>query len=149
MKRILLMIAAIPTMSVGAFAQCASFPCVVATASVTNNTTGIDPTTLYTPPAEGTFRVSVYMSTTGGGGNSPAQWFTFVRWVDRLSARNAHVGVLPNSTSSSVGTTGVVGGSIVVHDMAGQPLEYRVGAGGFRYQLSHAYDLYIVVEQLQ
>jgi hypothetical protein len=143
MKKLLLIVATLCAASVGVFAQCASFPCVVATTSLTHQTQAIPPTTLLTPTAEGTFRINVYL-TTNDGTNGAQHWDVFLRWVDGIRARNIDL-------SAPTDKTNVPFGTIVVHNVAGQPLEYRtgVGAGTGREGASTRYDLYIVVEQLQ
>lgn len=141
MKKVLLIVAALCAMSVAAFAQCATMPCVVATTSLTNQREGIAPTILYTPTAEGTFRINVYISATGGG-TGQSQWDIFVRWKDRIGERHAGLPASNNISDAPFGT-------FVVHDLAGQPLEYRTSAYPERGQAPRAYDLYIVVEQLQ
>jgi hypothetical protein len=142
MKRLLLLIV-VSTFSMGAFAQCAAFPCVVAATSLTNQTQAIPPTTLLTPTTEGTFRINVYL-TTGDGTNGGLHWDVFLRWVDGIRARNTDLSALTDQTNVPFGT-------IVVHNVAGQPLEYRtaVGAGTPHEGASRRYDLFLVVEQLQ
>jgi hypothetical protein len=140
MKKLLLLAAVVSTMmSIGAFAQCATFPCVVATTTLVHQTHAISPTVVYTPTAEGTFRISVYTSATNGG-TGQGQWDIVFRWVDRLGGKNSGLGAFRQIANSA---------NIVVHDMAGQPLEYRTFASPERSQAPRAYDLYIVVEQLQ
>jgi len=141
MKKVLLIVAALCAMSGAAFAQCATMPCVVATTSLTNQREGIAPTILYTPATEGTFRINMYMSTTAGPRNA-GQWEVFFRWTDNIAMRKINMGAQNGSTSVPFGT-------IVVHDLAGQPLVYRTVAVDGRDIVSKRYDLYIVVEQLQ
>src|SRR5450432_477753 len=120
MKKVLLFVAAMCAMSIGAFAQCPTFPCVVASASLPNQREGIPPTVLYTPTAEGTFRINVYMSATKGPGNG-GQWEIFLRWTDNIAMRHENLGARNTGTSVPFGT-------IVVHDLAGVPLVYRTVA---------------------
>ena len=110
-------------------------PCVVLTDapdSLTNRKqNGIAPTILYTPTAEGTFRINVYISATGGG-TGQSQWDIFVRWKDRIGERHAGLPASNNISDAPFGT-------FVVHDLAGQPLEYRTSAYPERGQAPRAY----------
>ncbi len=139
MKRILLIITAMAAMSIGAFAQCATFPCVVATTTLTHQTHAISPTVLYTPTAEGTFRVNLYMSATNAG-TDQGLWELVLRWTDSVGEKHALFGT-PHMGDSTA--------TFPVHAVAGQPLEYRTFATPSRSQVARSYDLYIVVEQLQ
>jgi len=142
MKKILIVLAALCLMSVGAFAQCAAFPCVVASTSLPNQTTAITPTTLFTPTADGTFRVTAYLST-GAGTSTGNNWAVYLHWVDGQLARSQYVAVPAHSQNSPYAT-------LVVHDLAGQPLEFRTAIfGGRNAGTPKTYELYLVVEQLQ
>jgi hypothetical protein len=142
MKKVVIALAAFCLMSVSAFSQCATFPCVVASTSLPNQTQAITPTILFTPTVEGTFRVTAYLST-GGGTSTGNDWGVFLRWVDGQQARSQYVAVPDHSQNSPYAT-------FVVHDLAGQPLEYRTGIfGGRNAGTPKKYDLYLVVEQLQ
>jgi hypothetical protein len=143
MKRVLLIVAALCAMSVGAFAQCATMPCVVASVSLTKQTHGIPPTILLTPTTDGTFRITALLSTSkGNGGFDQGLWEVFVRWEDRIRERNSVLGgQAPDHDNDAYAT-------IVVHDIAGKPLEYRTSIAGGVADGSQ-YDLFIVVEQLQ
>lgn len=142
MKRLLLVAAALLILSTGAFAQCSTFPCVVASVSLPHQTEALAPATLLTPSASGTFRVSYYLST-GPGGNDGHNWATYIRWTDDQGPRNVYTQVGSNSSSAPYA-------SVIVHVVAGQPLQYRTAAlGGRDSSTPKVYDLYIVVEQIQ
>ena len=142
MKKVLLIIAALCVLSAGAFAQCASFPCVVATTTLTKQAHGIPPTGLLTPTGDGTFRISAYLTTSKPTSADAGEWQLYFRWNDGLRANHWVI-----ATASSPGTN-AGNGTVVVHAIAGQPVEYRTAivagtTGGMKY------DLYIVLEQLQ
>ena len=142
MKKVMIVLAAFCLMSIGAFAQCAAFPCVVASTSLPDQTQALTPTTLFTPTAEGTFRVTAYLST-GAGTSSGNNWAVFLRWIDGQRARSQYVAVPAHGQNSPYAT-------LVVHDLAGQPLEFRTAIlGGRNPGTPRTYDLYLVVEQLQ
>jgi len=74
---LLLLVAATPF----CFAQ--TFPTVVATVKVTNQTTAIPSTVLFTPTADGLFRITIYMVTTVPKTNgTQADWSANVDWTD-------------------------------------------------------------------
>ncbi len=60
------------------------FPTVVATVKLTNQTAGIPKTTLFTPTADGMFRVSVYMVNIMDGGTTASYWATAIGWTDDI-----------------------------------------------------------------
>lgn len=77
---LVLLVAAIPS----CFAQ--TTPTIVATVKLTDQTTAIPKTVLFTPTTEGTFRLSVYMVTTVPATNgSAAEWVTSLNWTDDAS----------------------------------------------------------------
>jgi hypothetical protein len=142
MKKVLLIVAALCAMSIGACAQCATFPCVVATTSLTHQRHAIAPTTIFIPAVEGTFRFNMYMSATGDG-TGQSQWQVYLRWADRIGMHHIALAAFSHyETSAPFGT-------FVVHSVAGHPLEFRTVAVPERSQAAREYDLYIVVEQLQ
>jgi len=123
-------------------------PRIVARVALTAQTAGIPTTPLYTPAADGLFRISVYatMSTAGSTG----KWWVNTFWTDDGGAEENTAyqlpanGKAPTASCNSVGSA--CGPSVwVVSDKAGVPLSYDVeahaGAAG-------TYDVYIVVEQL-
>ena len=60
------------------------FPTVVATVKLTNQTGEITKTTLYTPPADGMFRMTVYMVNIKDGGTTKSEWSTAIGWTDDI-----------------------------------------------------------------
>ena len=142
MKRLLLVAAALLILSTGAFAQCSTFPCVVASVSLPHQTEALAPATLLTPSASGTFRVSYYLST-GQGVNDGHDWAAYIRWTDDEGPRNVYTQVGSNGSSAPYA-------NVIVHVVAGQPLQYRTAVlGGRDSNTPKVYDLYIVVEQIQ
>jgi hypothetical protein len=119
MNKVLLIVAALCAMTVGAMAQCATFPCVGATTTLTKQAHGITPTTLYTPAVEGTFRINAYMTTSKPTNIHAGQWEVHFLWNDGLRA--SHWVVL---TAGKPGTSAGVG-TVIVHAVADQPIEYR------------------------
>ena len=68
-------------LTVSSFAQ--TFPTVVATVKVTGQTTPISQTVLFTPIADGMFRISGYMVTTVPKTNgTKADWAATMNWTD-------------------------------------------------------------------
>jgi len=127
--------------SASAFAQCAAFPCVVASLALTNQSQAIPATAIFTPTANGVFRISSYISTSTGT-NKNATWEAFEGWTDEIGPRQGgFVFASPNIASSSTWVARVI---------AGQPVLYQTklyhtagGSGGMTYNLN------VVVEQLQ
>src|SRR3977135_389071 len=64
-----------------AHAQCAAFPCVVATVSLTNQSANIPMTPIFTPASNGCFRVAGYISTSNGT-RSNAIWTVDLGFTD-------------------------------------------------------------------
>ena len=149
MKRNTLLVLFLFGLSISGFAQktknettsCTALPCVVATVSLANQSTSATQVPLYTPPVDGTFRISVYM-TTSADDNNDAYWVALFGWTDELATRN--------NWSIYIHQSNYVGQSIVANDLAGKPLAYSVrphagGIGGS----NMTYNLTIVVEQLR
>ena len=61
-----------------------TFPTVVATVRLTNQTAPIKKTALFTPTADGMFRVSVYMVNVMDGGTTQMLWATGIGWTDDI-----------------------------------------------------------------
>jgi hypothetical protein len=141
MKRIPFVIAAFIVLCTGLSAQCAQMPCVIATASFTNQDHGLARTTLFTPTLDGTFRVNAYMTVTKPTTPTSADWAVFLNWNDGLRASRWFTGAQGGFTNAGTAT-------IVVHTIAGQPVEYRTAIEGGTSN-GMKYDLFIVVEQLQ
>jgi hypothetical protein len=124
-----------------AHAQCTTFPCVVATVTLTNQSQAIPATPFFTPTQDGVFRMNVYLSTSAST-NKNAYCWVFAGWTDENGLRKW--GENPNQNSSTAGYDS----TFVVRDLGGQPLFYQTaphqGAG-----TGMTYNLFIVVEQLQ
>jgi hypothetical protein len=131
-------------LSVSGFAQtqCAAFPCVVATVSLTNQSQNIPKTPIFTPTTSGVFRINAYMSTSPGTVKR-AVWGFYLGSTGDNGARQYATGSGPSSDNGYNAT-------FVTQDVGGQPLFYQTkltaggnGNGGM------TYNLYITVEQLQ
>jgi hypothetical protein len=120
-------------------AQCAAFPCVVASVSLFDQTQSISNVPLYTPATNGIFRLSFYITSTPAR-NDTFSWGIGFGWTDSLKKRQ-------NPLSST--RTGFYGMQpvLIVQDIAGQPLTYNLHADG-NVEPS-TYNLFITVEQLQ
>jgi hypothetical protein len=119
---------------------CSSFPCVVASVSLANQTANIPATDLYTPSTSGVFLVSSNISCSTGTVKG-AEWETYEGWTDAFGPRTGAYLYCGMNTSA--------GQSLLVPAVAGQPIRYEVrlathgGSGGLTYNLN------IVVQQLQ
>jgi hypothetical protein len=121
--------------------QCAAFPCVVASVQLTNQSQQALQVPIYTPPADGLFRISAYEETQEINGVSGGFWrFTF-GWTDPLLHRTIQGDVYNDSWS-------VLWAPINIRAVAGQPIAYSVKPGGGNPGVT-TWNLYITVEQLQ
>ena len=142
-------------MAVNSFAQDAQRtttivnPAIVATVALTSQTANISKTALYTPTADGVFRISAYMTMVVPG--STGSWWLTAYWVDDAGAEqtviykiNSHSKSPTNSCNAAGGTA--CGSSVFVVDgKAGLPISYDVGAHA---GATGTYDVFVVVEQL-
>jgi len=130
-------------LSVSGFAQaqCAAFPCIVASVALTNQTQAALQVPLYTPPTDGLFRISAYEQTTKLGSVSGGFWKFIFGWTDPLKPRTISGQVSDNGWST-------LWAPITIRDVAGQPIAYSVKPGGGNPGLT-SYNLFITVEQLQ
>jgi hypothetical protein len=123
-----------------AHAQCAAFPCVVATVSLTNQSHTIPNTPIFTPPASGIFRINAYLSVAKSH-NTLANWDLLLTWTDDN-------GVMKATTQAWQHIPNAANATFVVQDVGGQPLFYKTRSeDGASHGLT--YNLFIVVEQLQ
>ena len=128
--------------SASAFAQCAAFPCVVASISLTNQSQAVKSAPMFTPTVAGVFRISGYVSTSAGT-NSSAEWAVYLGWTDNHGPKQLLYGATHQNASDAASP-------ITVQDVAGQPLLYQtVLYGGGQGSGGMTYDLFLVVEQLQ
>ena len=111
-------------------AECAAFPCVVASVALTDQTTPAE-VPIFTPTESGLFRISFYFI-------QGARWILGFDWTDghRLQSFKWYQGPV----NQPIGT------SLVVRGVAGRPLSYRVRKSQDN---QGTYDLFITVEQLQ
>jgi hypothetical protein len=140
MKRCLLLGALVIAFSVSGFGQegqeerspCASFPCIVASVALVNQTMSVHQVPVYTPSTTGFFRISYYEEAPGGFGIWTFTW----NWTDDM--RNQIFGpyVMQPGQYFNDGIPGM-------RVLAGHPITYAVtGNGG-------SYNLFAIVEQLQ
>jgi hypothetical protein len=112
---------------------CASFPCVVASVSLVNQTESANQVPIYTPPSTGMFRVSYYEQV---GERGLGLWTFTWNWTDddRLEAFGPFQ-LQPGEYFND----GIAGMRV----LAGHPITFTVtGQGG-------SYNLFATVEQLQ
>jgi hypothetical protein len=117
--------------------ECTAFPCIVATVSLTNQSQALTSTPIFTPVANGIFRLSAYLSAAANS-HQGDYVSVFVGWTDELGAKKG-VAVANQGSSNAQYAT------FVVQDIGGQPLLYQTKPieGGM------TYNLLITVEQLQ
>lgn len=123
------------------------FPTVVATVKLTNQTAGIAKTALFTPAADGMFRVNVYLVNTMVSPGVDALWNIGIGWTDDIgtwqyrTVAEVHTEVHNNSVFFQDPVT------LTLWAKAGTPINYNVWlklgpAPG------SAYNVYITLEQL-
>src|ERR1700735_3987191 len=104
MKRYLLGLLIVAAFSVGASGQqCSPLPCIVASTSLTGQTTPLPLTTIYTPPASGVFRVSTYLSVSKAH-SSGVTWSLTLGWTDDNGVRSASTTVAENGSNATTAT---------------------------------------------
>lgn len=136
--------------TVATFSVAQTFPAVVASAKVTNQTTPIPATVLYTPGADGLFRINVYMVTTVPKTNgTQAVWVANIDWTDDagnwLFVEPADTPAYQLSNSNVFARTN--DWPLVFWAKSGTPISYSVissngQAGG------STYEVFITLEQL-
>ena len=108
-------------------------PTIVASRQLTGRTTMIPTTTLFTPSANGLYRVSAYISMTTPGTNGCA-WYFDVGWTDDAgvegasnleNVRNNYLPPNDYGTGENAFTQ-----TIIVRAVAGSPITYTVPATG-------------------
>ena len=124
-------------------------PTIVATVALTSQTANISKTALYTPTADGVFRISAYMTMVVAG--STGAWWLTGYWNDDAGAEKTLIYKV-NATSKAPGAScnsadgTFCGPSVfVVNGKAGTPISYDVGAHA---GATGTYDVFVVVEQL-
>ena len=119
----------------GQKAPCASFPCIVASISLTSQTEAVSQVPIYTPATDGLFRVVYYeeVSQTGFG-----TWVFTWSWTDDLKTESQDMIQLSQGGYANYGVT-------AIRAVAGRPITYtvthRFGGG--------SYNLFATVEQMQ
>lgn len=108
----------------------ASVPNIVASGSLTSQTSDLVGHTLFTPSSTGLFRISLYMNGTTGLGVDPAVSFT-----DETGSRGIGAGTL----------SAPLGYVFVVRCLSGDAISFSTNSGGGTLN----YGVYYTVEQLQ
>jgi hypothetical protein len=120
----------------------ATSPAIIKTIVLKGQTTSIPPTTIFTPPTSGLFRISVYMVATGGFDNL-GNWNAKINWTDdagpesTVSWLSLNAFTPPNAWAQN---------SIVIEAAAGEPATISISAGT-QYP-GPTYSLFLVVEQI-
>ena len=114
-------------------ASCSSFPCIVASISLVNQSMSVSQVPIYTPATSGVFRVSYYFEADAQG--IGGEWSLNFGWTDDLRPENDHGGVIvyPGQYVSYV---------LPVRDLGGHPITYSVMGN------TGSYNLYVVMEQV-
>jgi len=122
---------------------------IVATVALTSQTANISKTALYTPTANGVFRISAYMTMVVPG--STGAWWLTGYWDDDAGAEKTLIYKVNSNTKSPSASCNSAGGTacgssvFVIDGKAGMPISYDVGAHA---GATGTYDVFIVVEQL-
>jgi len=143
MKRCRLVGAFLIALSASGFGQearnesspCPSFPCVVASIALTDQTMSVSQVPIYTPPATGLFRVVYYEESLPSG---PGYWIFTWNWTDDLKTEAFGPYELYPGDYFNDGIWGM-------RVLAGTPITYTVTRSGG----PGTYDLFATVEQLQ
>ncbi len=114
---------------------CASFPCIVASVSLINQTESVYQVPIYTPPTSGLFRVVYYEESSGSG---IGFWNFTWNWTDDLKTETFGPYELYPGDYFNDGIWGM-------RVLAGTPITYTVT----RVVGTGSYSLYATVEQLQ
>jgi hypothetical protein len=146
MKRYLALLFVLASASLPAIAQtCSTFPCVVASVSLTGQTSPIKPTPIFTPANAGVFRVTVSMVLThASAGNSNPRFNTIVQWIDETGHIEQGTYYWPLVVTAAP-PYAVTSNTFTFQAAAAQPIEYGVGGG----RKGAVYSVYVIVEQLQ
>jgi hypothetical protein len=127
-----------------------SYPVVVATGRLVNQTAPIQPTTIFTPNQDGIYRLSVYGTLTRADATSNSVWYVGATWNDDAGSQNADsiLGGISNiqgqfSTYDFFGGSG--GPSVVFEAKASTPIAYYVSGTPDNSE----YSLYYALERLK
>lgn len=115
----------------------ARYPQQVATADIVATASATSTTTLFTPTADGVYRISVYMKITTTG-TSPVAGPVTITYTDADgSVAQSHTMLLQSNTGTVVTTTvnnstttGTVNGSMVVNAKSGVAIQYAIAVSG-------------------
>ncbi len=113
------------------------YPIQVATADIAATASATSTTTIFTPTADGMYRVSVYLKITTTG-TSPVAGPVTITYTDADgSVAQSHVMLLANTsgavvttTVNNTTTTGTVYGSIVMNAKSGVAIQYAIAVSG-------------------
>lgn len=118
---------------------------IVATLDLTAQGANIGATTLYTPVADGFYRVNFICNVTQAAATSSTLPGGQVRWTDATTNVTQTISVTGTNTANTVGTQGQVSGFLVgngvLHAKAGTPIQYATsgfassGAPAMQYAL--------------
>lgn len=114
-----------------------TYPTIVANVALTDQTTAIHPTPIFTPSVSGLYRMSGYTEKAGCDGKA---WQAYFLWTDDTGYPQSSQFINPGGCSVSTGT-------VTVRGVAGKPLSFSVhdiGGSG-----ATPYGIFITVEQLQ
>jgi len=145
MKKLLLFVAAVLCGSLAMMPSIGGqtaghMPIIVAERTFSNQTTSIPTTTLLTPPASGTYRITTYTDDSNNYGSySPVP---FVYWTDDFASNQAEI---PSIAVNNVGTAGWSTGQITFRAVANQPIQFSISESPNELGV---YDAYITVERL-
>lgn len=141
MKQRLLLSIVLVVFCVNGFAQqtksqpgsCPSFPCVVASISLTNQSMSVSQVPIYTPTTSGVFRITYYFEAEAQGIGGP--WILTWSWRDDLRPQT--------SPPVSVQAGQFFNWVLPLRDLGGHPITYSITGN------TGSYSLYAIVEQLQ
>jgi hypothetical protein len=137
--RLLVILAGLSSVGFGQTAVPSGLPKVVATFQSLNQTGTIQIHTLFTPPEEGLYRVTVVMIVTVGNGQQDSDWQLTLSWTDE-NGREGYILPVDTQSPTSQATT------IPIHDLRGIPIDGGVISTG---QTSGSkYDVFVVIEQI-
>jgi hypothetical protein len=126
-------------------------PVIVAKGRFVNRATPIPTTTLFTPSADGLFRLSIYMTETVTGANVFDSWVFVLNWNDDAGAEGSNVDSLTvnQAPPGAWGNEGFAfAGTVQTFEAkASQPVTFTVTYSPPT--PSGAYSLYYVVERLE
>lgn len=118
--------------------ECTSFPCLVATVSLTDQISPIPQTVLFTSPTGGLFRVTEYLESSRVQGST---WGLTLNWTDDLKTWSTGVFT---THAGSIGS-----GTWIMRAVTGKPITYSVSTGQQLPPPEASFNLFITVEELQ